>query len=179
MNAINVKIRRLHADAQIPAYATEGAAAFDLVAVEDVIIAPGETKKVPLGFAFEIPSGYVMIVAMRSGIAYKTKLRQSNGVGVIDADFRGEVAVMFDNTGTETDSDGEWHEVYNVAGEFEYYTMSPYESGSYIIRKGDRIAQGVVQPVPRVEFTETNELSETARGAGGFGSSGIGTEVDV
>jgi dUTP pyrophosphatase len=186
---IPVKVKRLHPDAVIPKYATAGAAGFDLVAVEDVIIAPGETKKVPLGLAFEIPEGYVMYLCMRSGIALRTKLRQSNGIGVIDSDYRGEVAMMFDNTTEitiyhELSDPNEWGEVgiisreafdrklLRVDGGEELRLEEAYPRGTYIIRKGDRIAQGVLAEVPRAAFEEADELDETERGAGGFGSTG-------
>jgi dUTP pyrophosphatase len=166
---INVKIKRLHPDAVIPQYATDLAAGFDLVAVEDVIIAPGETAKVPLGLAFEIPPGYVMIVCMRSGIALKTALRQPNGIGVIDADYRGEVAMIFDNT-----SEDRWsNAARRLDNSYEDSTRDKCEPGSYIVRKGDRVAQAFVIPYPRIIFVEAAELTETARGDGGFGSSGV------
>lgn len=171
---VDVKVKRLHPDAVIPQYATAGAAGFDLVAVEDVIIAPGETKKVPLGLAFEIPEGFVMYVCMRSGIALKTKLRQSNGIGVIDSDYRGEVAMMFDNT------DRGYHgtDPYAITLDGNEVRMASHvRYGAYIIRKGDRVCQGIIAKVPRAAFVEVAELSETERGAGGFGSSGIRAEV--
>jgi len=182
---MDVKIRKLHEDARIPQYATEGAAGFDLVACEDVIIAPGETKKVPLGLAFEIPEGYVMYVCMRSGIALKTKLRQSNGIGVIDSDYRGEVAMMFDNTAV---GDNFIDYTYGlVDGNFltddKDCLPSIYEASYedinvyYLIRKGDRIAQGIIAPVQRAQFVEVAELTDTARGSGGFGHSGVRAEV--
>jgi dUTP pyrophosphatase len=168
-NGINVNIKRLHPDAVIPQYATDLAAGFDLVAVEDVIIAPGETAKVPLGLAFEIPPGYVMFVCMRSGIALKTKLRQPNGIGVIDADYRGEVAMMFDNV-----SDDDWsNAARRLDNSYEDSTRDKCEPGSYIVRKGDKVAQAFVIPYPRVNFVEAAELTETDRGTGGFGSSGV------
>ncbi|MNN17751.1 Deoxyuridine 5'-triphosphate nucleotidohydrolase [compost metagenome] len=170
---VNVKIKRLHPDAVIPQYATGLAAGFDLVAVEDVTIVPGETAKVPLGLAFEIPAGYVMIVCMRSGIALKTKLRQPNGIGVIDADYRGEVAMMFDNI-----SEDRWsNAARRLDNRYDESTRDKCPPGSYIIRAGDRVAQAFVLPYPRVNFTEVAELSETERGAGGFGSSGVRAEV--
>ncbi|WP_338532601.1 deoxyuridine 5'-triphosphate nucleotidohydrolase [Paenibacillus peoriae] len=172
---MNVKIKRLHPDAVIPQYATPGAAAFDLVAVEDVIIAPGETKKVPLGLAFEIPKGYVMIVAMRSGVALKTKLRQPNGIGVIDSDYRGEVAMMFDNISdvskwaTTTPKDISGHRTNT-------FVAGILDDNSRVIRKGDRVAQAFILPIPRVNLVETDgELSETERGTGGFGHTGVKT----
>lgn len=169
---LNVKIKKLHDDAVIPQYATIGAAGFDLVAVEDVFIYPGETKKVSLGLAFEIPEGYVMYICMRSGIGLKTKLRQSNGIGVIDSDYRGEVAMMFDNTSVPmgwTDTvpwkvDGTPDRSYAGDGEID---------GTYRIRKGDRICQGIITEVPQATFIQVNELCETERGAGGFGSSRV------
>ncbi|MDH2332475.1 dUTP diphosphatase [Paenibacillus polymyxa] len=173
MNAVNVKIKRLHPDAVIPQYATPGAAAFDLVAVEDVIIAPGETKKVPLGLAFEIPEGYVMIVAMRSGVALNTKLRQPNGIGVIDSDYRGEVAMMFDNIAESVGWDDTYPWRINGAVDLTYeYKGVP--DNSYLIRNGDRVAQAFILPIPRVNLVETDEeLSETKRGTGGFGHTGV------
>ncbi|MBU9705887.1 deoxyuridine 5'-triphosphate nucleotidohydrolase [Paenibacillus sp. AK121] len=177
---MNVKIKRLHPDAVIPQYATPGAAAFDLVAVEGVIIAPGETAKVPLGLAFEIPEGYVMIVAMRSGVALKTKLRQPNGIGVIDSDYRGEVAMMFDNTAdvsewaTTTPRDISGHRTNTfVAG-------CLLDDNSRVIRKGDRVAQAFILPIPRVNLIETDEeLTVTERGNGGFGHTGVTAEVSA
>ncbi|MEC0167890.1 deoxyuridine 5'-triphosphate nucleotidohydrolase [Paenibacillus graminis] len=176
-NEVNVKIKRLHPDAVIPQYATDLAAGFDLVAVEDVIIAPGETAKVPLGLAFEIPPGYVVLVCMRSGIALKTKLRQPNGIGVIDADYRGEVAMMFDNTRSAQPIDEycEWPTFLNGEEAVGVNLLS----GEYIVRKSDKVAQAFVLPYPRVNFVEVEELTETARGTGGFGSSGIQTEASA
>ncbi|NHN31155.1 dUTP diphosphatase [Paenibacillus agricola] len=190
---LNVKIRKLHEAAQIPAYATEGAAAFDLVAVSDAIIAPGETVKIPLGLAFEIPAGYVMIVAMRSGIALKTKLRQPNGVGVIDSDYRGEVAMMFDNiTPIDYELDSDFDYETGAYTDYKLRESAPFAvtidgkecfscgaSGAVVIRAGDRVCQAFIQPLPRVAFVESAELSETERGAGGFGHSGVRTEVGV
>jgi dUTP pyrophosphatase len=176
-NEVNVKIKRLHPDAVIPQYATDLAAGFDLVAVEDVIIAPGETAKVPLGLAFEIPPGYVILVCMRSGIALKTKLRQPNGIGVIDADYRGEVAMMFDNTRPVLSIDEycEWPTFLDGTEAVGGNLLS----GEYIVRKGDKVAQAFVLPYPRVNFVEVEELTETARGTGGFGSSGIQMEASA
>ncbi|QIC06125.1 deoxyuridine 5'-triphosphate nucleotidohydrolase [Brevibacillus sp. 7WMA2] len=193
---IPVKIKRLHPDAVIPQYATTGSAGFDLVAVEDVAISPGETKKVPLGLAFEIPEGFMMLVCMRSGIALNTGLRQSNGIGIIDSDYRGEVAMMFDNITEKEpliahDSDYDFKEGKTIATDYriEYpitvclRTISGelvrgerwhnYPVGTYLIRNGDRVAQGLILPVMQAQFIVADELSETERGAGGFGSTGV------
>lgn len=163
---MNVKIRKLHADAVIPQYATDGAAGFDLVAIEDVIIAPGETKLVRTGLAFEIPHGYEMQIRPRSGISLKTKLRIANAPGTIDSDFRGEVGVIIDNI----ESGGE-----DVVSGYPFFTEKGgirFSDGVYIIRKGDRIAQAVIAPVVRADFVEADELTETRRAASGFGSTG-------
>lgn len=168
MSGLIVNIKRLHPHAVIPRYETELAAGFDLVAVEDVIIAPGETAKIPLGLAFEIPDGYVMIICMRSGIALNTKLRQPNGIGVIDADYRGEVAMMFDNISKPPRKFFLRHP--------PHWNIGANREGTYIIRKGDRIAQGVIAPVERVTFAVVDELSETVRGSGGFGHTGVNAQ---
>jgi dUTP pyrophosphatase len=134
--------------------------------------------KIPLGLAFEIPLGHALIVAMRSGIAFKTPLRQPNGIGVIDSDYRGEIAMLFDNTDPgDFDDDGNplsAREVSTLSGEPVTWDVGrEFPVGSYLIRKGDRVAQGFVIPLPAVTFTEVGELSETERGDGGFGSTGI------
>ncbi|WP_339308534.1 deoxyuridine 5'-triphosphate nucleotidohydrolase [Paenibacillus sp. FSL R5-0519] len=194
---MNVKFKRLHPDAKIPQYATEMAAGFDLVAVEDVIIAPGETAKVPLGFAVQIPPGYEIQIRPRSGVTFKTKLRVANSPGTVDGDYRGEVAVLIDNiaqplmTAWYSEADG-----YVVTSESKGYLLTlesdlervyyegpdettvPLEMGwwrpdkTYLIRKGDRIAQGVLAAVSLASFEEVAELDDTERGDGGFGSTG-------
>lgn len=183
MSAINVKFKRLHPDAKIPQYATEMAAGFDLVAVEDTIITPGETQKVPLGFAVQIPQGYEIQIRPRSGVSAKTKLRVANSPGTVDADFRGEVAVLIDNIAHLEVSDidmndrrveyGKSYILDTIDGEYYHGNWIDYPWKTYLIRKGDRIAQGVLAAVSRVSFEEVGELDDTERGAGGFGSSGV------
>ncbi|MFL1672657.1 dUTP diphosphatase [Paenibacillus dendritiformis] len=163
-----VKIKRLHPDAVIPKYATELAAGFDLVAVEDVVIAPGETKLISLGFAVEIPEGFEMQVRPRSGVTLKTKLRVGNSPGTIDADFRGEVKVIVDNISRDDWSNA----ARRIDNSYDESTRDKCVAGSYIIRKGDRIAQGVIAPVYRADFIIVDHLGETERGDGGFGSTG-------
>jgi dUTP pyrophosphatase len=176
MRNVPVKIKRLHPDAVIPQYATPGAAGFDLVAVEDVIIAPGETAKVRTGLAFELPPGYELQIRPRSGISEKTKLRVSNAPGTVDEDFRGEVAVLIDNVTPPTSYTKPY--LYGIDGKVAIKEDNEqFPLFTYIIRKGDRIAQGVLAPVYRAAFEVADELSETERGAGGFGSSGVRAEV--
>lgn len=149
---LNVKIKKLHQDAVIPEYKTTGAAGFDLVAVEDAVLLPPRISDMKIihsyvavgtGLGFEIPEGYELEIRSRSGLAFKNNVYAYNGT--IDADFRGEVKLQMTNMGTE----------------------------SFTIKKGDRIAQGIIKPIEQAHFVEVDELSSTARGAGGFGSTGV------
>lgn len=128
----------------VPSYATDGAAGLDVVAAEDLVLAPGQRHAVATGFAIAIPQGYEVQVRPRSGLALKHGVTCLNTPGTIDQDYRGEVKVILANLGSE-----------------------PFE-----IRRGARIAQLVPAPVTRAAFREVAELSETGRGAGGFGSTG-------
>jgi dUTP pyrophosphatase len=181
---INVKIKRLHPDAVIPRYAHEFDAGFDLVAIEDVVIEPGETKLVRTGLAISLPPGYELQVRPRSGISLRTKLRVV--LGTVDAGYRGEIGVIVDNIAEPvyTIIDGELHceatfITYDLNGN-EYELPSeiadevlPVLKNTVVIPKGTRIAQAVIKPVEQAHFVEVDELDETERGAGGFGSSGV------
>lgn len=145
---MNVNIKRLSADATTPTYAHTTDACFDLYAVCSVVIGPGETVLVPTGLAFEIPPGYEMQIRPRSGITLKTPLRVQ--LGTVDSGYVGEVGVLVDNT--EWKSNGLADTIGIVGGDFiktegyfNEYVRVP--EGSYIIRKGDRIAQAVIKPV--------------------------------
>ena len=142
---MKVNVKKLSKNAKLPAYGSEYAAGADLYAAEPVCIAPGETAFVHTGIAVELPAGTVGLVYARSGLACKQDLAPANKVGVIDCDYRGEVMVALHNHGRETRS----------------------------VERGDRIAQLVIAPYYTAAFTEAEELSETVRGAGGFGSTGI------
>lgn len=141
-----VTVKKLDERAVLPKYGSEYAAGADLYAVADgeVEIAPGETKLVHTGLAMEIPEGYAGLIYARSGLASKKGLAPANKVGVVDADYRGEVMVALHNHSNATQK----------------------------IDAGERIAQLVVAPFLKVDFEETEELSDTVRGAGGFGSTG-------
>lgn len=177
-----IKIKRLHPDAVLPKKAHEGDAGFDLVAVEDVIIEPGETALVPTGIAVELPEGFELQVRPRSGITLKTKLRVQ--LGTVDSNYRGEIGVIVDNmcgfdpfTNDTLGLIGGNYLVGGIKGEEidgKYYNYIP--DVPYLIRKGDRIAQAIIQRLPSVEFVEVEELGESSRGEGGFGSSGTGTK---
>ena len=143
---IPVKVKKLRVNAVVPSYETAGSAGCDLRACldEDAVIAPGETVMIPTGLSMEIPEGYVGLVFARSGLSTKKGLAPANKVGVIDSDYRGEWMVGLLNHSGET------------------RTVEP----------GERIAQAVFVPVVTAEFCETETLTDTARGAGGFGSTG-------
>lgn len=146
MTAIPVPVRRLpgNDDLPLPAYATAGAAGMDVVAAEDVTLAPGARHAVATGLAMAIPPGFEIQVRPRSGLALKHGISVPNSPGTIDSDYRGELKVILINLGE-----------------------APFE-----VRRGDRIAQLVVAPVFRATWREVDHLDETARGAGGFGSTG-------
>lgn len=128
----------------LPAYATAGAAGMDVVAAEDVELAPGGRHAVATGFAMAIPEGYEVQVRPRSGLALKHGITCLNTPGTIDSDYRGEVKVILANLGQE----------------------------SFRVVRGERIAQLVPAPVLRATLDEVDSLDETARGTGGFGSTG-------
>ena len=158
---MKLKIQRLHPDAIVPRYASHGAAAFDLHAIINgygaVAIHPGDKVTFRTGLAVEIPEGHGMFILSRSGHGFKNDIRLANCVGLIDSDYRGEIMVKL----TSDDLP-----MLNHFGGPDAVTTFMRVS------HGDRIAQAVILPVPRVEFELVHELSTTARGAGGFGSTG-------
>ena len=141
-----IKIKKLNPNAKVPTYGTTCAAGADLYALldEPVTLAPHETKCFSTGLAFEIPVGLVGLVYARSGLSCKQDLAPANKVGVVDADYRGEVMVILHNHGTQNRT----------------------------IQNGDRIAQIVFMPYVQAEFVMSDTLSDTLRGAGGFGHTG-------
>ena len=128
----------------LPAYTTDGAAGMDVLSAEDVTLAPGERHAVATGLAIAIPSGFEIQVRPRSGLALKHGITVPNTPGTIDSDYRGELKVILINHG----------------------------SAAFEIRRGDRVAQLVLAPVTRATWLPVEELDETARGEGGFGSTG-------
>lgn len=143
---INLPIKRLDPTVELPTYAYVGDAGLDLRANEDVVLNPFERRLIPTGLAIAIPDGYAGFVQPRSGLALKRGLSMANTPGLIDAHYRGELKVCAVNL----DSSEPIH-----------------------IEKGERIAQLVIQRVPVVNLVEVEELDETDRGVGGFGSSGV------
>ena len=141
-----IQLKKLRENALLPTRGSEHAAGYDLYACleEDVLIAPGQTVKIGTGLAVAVPEGFFGAVFARSGLASKEGLRPANCVGVCDSDYRGEYIIALHN-----------------------------DSGmERTVRHGDRIAQLVILPFLPAEFEESDSLPETARGAGGFGSTG-------
>jgi len=145
-NSVPVPVKRLpHFEGlELPAYATDGAAGMDVLAAEDVELVPGARHAVATGLAVAIPPGFEIQVRPRSGLALKHGISVPNTPGTIDSDYRGELKVILINHGSDT---------------FE-------------VRRGDRIAQLVIAPVTRASWLPVDELDDTARGEGGFGSTG-------
>jgi dUTP pyrophosphatase len=144
---IEIRLKRLpHGEGlPLPAYATAHAAGMDVVSAEELTLAPGARHAVATGFAIAIPEGYEVQVRPRSGLALKHGITCLNTPGTIDADYRGEVKVILANLGSDP----------------------------FPIRRGDRIAQLVPAAVTQARFAEVADLDETARGEGGFGSTGV------
>lgn len=141
---IQIKVKRLHPDAVLPIFKTEGAVGADLTLKEDLKAFPFQTYKVPLGFAMEIPKGYHAKIYLRSSTGLNTPLRLSNGTGIIDSDYRGEVCLLVENI----------------------------RRGNVYRAKGERIAQIIIERNIPTAYVEVEELSDSDRGVGGFGSTG-------
>lgn len=142
---MKLKVKKLHIDAVMPFYATEGAACFDIHSISHGVLPARCTLVLDTGLSFEVPEGYELMIYSRSGHGFKDDVRLANCVGVIDSDYRGEVKVKLTNDGPHL----------------------------FTVDKGDRIAQAMLVAVPKVELVEAEELSDTVRGDGGFGSTGV------
>ena len=146
MATLQIPIKKLSRNVSIPEYAYPGDAGMDMRSTVSLTLKPFERALVPTGLAIALPEGYAGFVLPRSGLAIKHGISIVNAPGLIDSNYRGELKVALVNT-------------------------DPTES--FDIREGDRIAQLLIMPVPAVSFVQTDALSETVRGEGGFGSSGI------
>lgn len=142
-----VEIMPHAAELPLPAYMTAGAAGMDLYAavMEDVILEPGTVRLIPTGLKVAVPGGYELQIRPRSGLAARHGIGLLNSPGTVDSDYRGEIKVILINLGT----------------------------APFTVRRGDRIAQMVLCPIPRIELVMTATLPETSRGEGGFGHTGI------
>lgn len=141
-----IKFKKLHEDAIIPKYQTKGSAGFDFHSIEDVELFRG-TVLVKTGLSIEIPEGYELQIRSRSGLAFKENIIVLNSPGTIDSDYRGEIGIILNRTIDGTKK-------------------------SFSIKKGDRIAQGVICKIEQPSIEVVEKLSETERGIGGFGSTG-------
>lgn len=144
---MHLKFRKLHDDAITPTYATPGSGAFDLYASANhpqVFVGEGRPQTISTGIAVEVPEGWVLDIRSRSGHGFKSAVRLANCTGVIDSDYRGEIKVC----------------------------LTADAGGGMMVSPGDRIAQAILTPAPRVELIEVDTLTRTERGAGGFGSTG-------
>lgn len=142
---VAIQILRLDPDLAVPSYAQPGDAGADLLAREDVTLAPGERRLVPTGIAIALPEGYVALVHPRSGLAVRSGLSIVNAPGTVDAGYRGEIQVCLVN-------------------------LDP--TSPIVLSRGDRIAQLVIQRFETAEFVEVDTLPDSARGTGGHGSTG-------
>jgi dUTP pyrophosphatase len=140
---MKLKIKKLHTDAKVPTYAHPGDAGMDFYTRERVVIEPGQAGTLPTGIAMEIPDGYVGLVWEKSGLAFRHGIQMLGGV--IDASFRGEITMRAYNSSDKT----------------------------YTFEKGDKTSQMLIQPVHQVSFEEVEELSDTSRGEGREGSTGV------
>jgi len=140
---IKIKIKKLHSEAIIPHYSHEGDAGMDVYSCEDIIIKANQRALVSTGLAIELPDGYVSLIWDKSGISSKFGITKM--AGVIEHTYRGEYKILLFNTSNQ----------------------------DYVIKKGQKIAQLLIQPIMTAEIEETQNLSETSRGEGGFGSTGL------
>jgi len=144
--ALEILVTKLDNDAVIPTYAKPGDAGADLYSISDLVLAPGERALVRTGISIALPNGYVGLVHPRSGLGLKNGISVVNTPGTIDAGYRGEIGVVLIN-----------HDLHE----------------SFQVKKGDRIAQLVVQKVENAQFKMVNQLPESERAAGGYGSTGV------
>lgn len=172
---MEIKFKHTMGGLKTPKYATEKSSCFDIYAAEDAVIKPSQMVSVKTGLIFEPEEGYGIMMYPRSGISAKTSLRFANSVGVIDNDYRGEVQVLLENVmplplrqnlvpayqlvdGTMIDGD---------------YSYGYLPEGTIVVKRGDRIAQAMPIKIEKADLIRATEVSETKRGKGGFGSTGI------
>jgi len=142
-NRVKIQVKKLHPDAILPHYNHDGDAGMDVYAVEDVILWPNEPVAVPTGLAIQVPKNCVVLVWDKSGMALKQGIKTMAGVG--DSNYRGEYKIV----------------LLNTTNQYQY------------IKKGQKVAQILIQPIVQAEVEEVSELSDTTRGSGGFGSTGL------
>lgn len=177
MSQIRVYIEPLSEDFKLPTYAKKGDSGMDVCSTIDVDIYPNQTVIIPVGFKVAIPDGYEIQVRPRSGLSFKTPLRVSNSPGTVDAGFRDEIGVIMTNTSKyRTSTDYEYpcnaicEEIYNLESKGN-------QQGTYRVKKGDRIAQIVLQEVPKIKWEVIDDVTKIGQNrGGGFGSTGTKSE---
>ncbi len=163
---VEVFVELCREDAVLPKYANPGDAGMDVFAAEEVLVKPGETVVVPTGLKLAIPDGYEIQVRPRSGLSLKTPIRIPNSPGTVDSGYRDELGIIVNNN-----SDMSLSSEKDVP-----FTLDEKgnKNGTYIIKKGDRIAQLVLQQVPKIVFTKVPSVKEIGNNrGGGFGSTGV------
>lgn len=162
-----IRVKRLNPDVPLPHYAHDGDAGLDLCATEDVTLYPGESVKMGSGVAMTIPYGYAGFVLPRSGLGSKG-LVIKHTVGVIDASYRGEIGLTLHNNNPI----GFWKRIKNFIT-YRFFDYKHEPEGTIHVHKGDRVAQLVILPISIATLIDVDELDDTARGTGSFGSTGI------
>jgi len=163
MSAIQLKVKKLHKDAVIPFKAHKSDAGFDLFSTEDINIVPGETLIIKTGIAVQLPPNFEIQIRPRSGVTSKTKLRVQ--LGTVDEGYRGELGIIIDNISPFA--------VNDVGVNYIDGSPEKYDCTIYQIRKGDKLAQFVVNELPEVEIVVEEDLNDGDRGENGFGSTGV------
>lgn len=162
--------KKIHPDAKLPSYAHDGDAGMDICSVEDVTLSPFTPTLVKTGLVAEIPTGYELQVRPRSGLALKQCVTIWNAPGTVDSGYVGEIGVIL----LWAPRSIIWNSpLQGNTKLFEYIPQAKGEDFHKVIHKGDRIAQLVLAPVTKAEVVEVSEVSETERGTGGFGSTGV------
>lgn len=160
LKPVRIPIELCREGAKIPSYAHDGDAAMDIYSPEEYTILPGETKIIPTGLKVELPFGYAFLIQPRSGVSSKTKLRIANSPGLIDSQFRGEIGIIIEN-------------IEPPIKDITFNVDSCEYGKSYVIEKGERIAQLRLVEVPTAIFYQVDKVNEnTSRATGGFGSTG-------
>lgn len=164
-SSVSLPVELCREGAVLPTYANDGDAGMDLYSCEDVIVAPGQTVLIPTGLKMAIPYGYEVQIRPRSGISFKTPLRVPNAPGTIDCGYRNEVNVIINNSSVREDASAESPFTLNDKGN---------KQGTYLIKKGDRIAQMVFAKVEYASLDLVTTVADIGQDrGGGFGSSGI------
>lgn len=166
-NVVEIAIEVCRDKVTLPEYKNSGDAGMDVCAAEDIKVEPGATVIVPTGLKFAIPLGYEIQVRPRSGISVNTPLRVTNSPGTIDSGYRGELGIIITNS--------------SDSGYFKEFTVGTKgnKKGTYIIEKGDRIAQIVLMEVPIIKFKQVKSVLELGQSrGGGFGSTGVNSSMN-